>query len=107
MPHCGVVTTYSRSVEQLIQARVFIASGEARRIREAAGLSLVSVGGAVGADPSAIGRWERGERIPRSTAALKYAQLITRLRAQLVASPRTAVQRADLDGGDATCAPAT
>ena len=95
MPHAGAVTTYSRSVEQLIQARALITSGEARRIREAARLSLVTVARAVEADPSAIGRWERGERLPRGSAALKYAQLITRLRAQLDAFDNPLARPAD------------
>lgn len=78
----GRVTTSVRTVERLVKARALVTSGEARRIREAAGLSLVNVASAVGADPSAIGRWERGERIPRGPAALKYAQLLARLKSQ-------------------------
>jgi DNA-binding transcriptional regulator YiaG len=80
------VTPTARTVKRLAEARALVASGEARRIREAARLSLVNVAGAVGADPSAIGRWERGERTPRGPAALKYAQLLTRLQTELEAT---------------------
>jgi DNA-binding transcriptional regulator YiaG len=99
------VTASSRSVIQLMQARALIASGESLRIRKAAGLSLVSVASSVGVDPSAIGRWERGQRVPRGTGALKYAQLISRLRVQLEASHPLVDEPADLEGGDAACPP--
>ncbi len=76
------MTTSARTVRRLAEARALVTSDEARRIREAAHLSLVNVGTAVGADPSTVGRWERGERIPRGPAALKYAQLLTSLKRQ-------------------------
>jgi DNA-binding transcriptional regulator YiaG len=85
------VTASVRTVERLLQARALMASGEARRIREAAGLSLASVAPVVGADPSAIGRWERGQRIPGGRAALKYAQLIIQIRARLEAANEEAL----------------
>jgi DNA-binding transcriptional regulator YiaG len=85
-PILSDVTKTSRSVQELAEAREFIASGEARRIREAARLSLADVAGAVGADYSGVGRWERGERVPRGPAAIKYARLLTRLRTQLEAT---------------------
>ncbi len=53
--------------------------GAARAVREAAGLSLEEVAAAVGVTGSAIGRWERGERIPRGPKALVYARLMERL----------------------------
>lgn len=61
----------------------FISSGEARQTREALNLSLVDVASRIPADPSAIGRWERGERTPRGPAAIKYAELLIRLRQQV------------------------
>jgi DNA-binding transcriptional regulator YiaG len=84
--HSRRVTITSRSVQHLAEARALLASGEARRIREAARLSLTDVAGAVGADYSSVGRWERGERVPRGPAAIKYARLLTRLRTQVEAS---------------------
>jgi DNA-binding transcriptional regulator YiaG len=102
-PDDGSVTTSPRTVEQLAEARALIASGEARHVRRAARLSLADVAAAIPADLSAVGRWERGQRVPRGPAALKYAQLITRLRVQLETSSHSAVQPANLDGGDGTC----
>ncbi len=54
-------------------------SGAARAVRESAGLSLEEVAAAVGVTGSAVGRWERGERIPRGPRALIYARLLERL----------------------------
>ncbi|MFW3172569.1 helix-turn-helix domain-containing protein [Geodermatophilus sp. CPCC 206100] len=68
------------SVERLIQARALLASGEARRIRLAAGLSVGQVAADIGVSASAIQRWERGERVPRTRAAGDYAELLVRLR---------------------------
>lgn len=86
MPDAHQVTTSSRNVQGLAAARALVLSGEARRVRVAASLSLVAVSRTIGADPSAVGRWERGERTPRGPAALRYAQLINRLRTQLEAA---------------------
>ncbi len=60
--------------------RQLCASGEARRIRLALGLSLTEIADAVSADTSTIHRWERGQRAPRRSArALAYADLLGRL----------------------------
>jgi len=68
------------SVERLVDARTLLASGEARRIREAAGLSLENVAMEIGVSASAVYRWERGDRVPRGRAAGEYAELLLRLR---------------------------
>ena len=68
------------SVERLVEARLLLASGEARRIRLAAGLSLEKMAVQVGVSVSAIYRWERGDRVPRGRAATEYAALFLRLR---------------------------
>jgi len=77
------VTTSTRALQQVADARRFIASGEARQLREALNLSLMDVAPTLLADPSAIGRWERGERIPRGPAAIKYVRLLKRLSARM------------------------
>jgi transcriptional regulator with XRE-family HTH domain len=56
-----------------------LASGEATAIRESAGLSAASVGGAIGVDPTTPWRWENGHRQPRGEAALRYARLLKSL----------------------------
>jgi len=68
------------SVERLVEARSLLASGEARRVRLAAGLSLEKMAVQVGVSVSAIYRWERGDRVPRGRAATEYAALLLRLR---------------------------
>src|SRR4051794_27368464 len=78
MPHGGPMSGFE-AVERLAQARALVAAGEARRIRQAADLSLAEVSRAVGVDLSTVGRWERRERVPRGAAALKYAELLPRL----------------------------
>lgn len=55
--------------------RRLIASGEAREIRLAAGLTLREVGEAVGVAPSTVFRWEAGQRTPRAAAA-RYLALL-------------------------------
>jgi len=54
-------------------------SGEARRIRIAAGLSQAEVAAAVRTSVSGVSLWERGLRIPRGDGALKYGRLIAAL----------------------------
>ncbi|WP_448617247.1 helix-turn-helix domain-containing protein [Geodermatophilus sp. URMC 65] len=68
------------TVERLVGARALPASGEARRIRLAAGISLQQIAAEIGVSVSAIYRWERGDRMPRSHAAAEYGALLLRLR---------------------------
>jgi transcriptional regulator with XRE-family HTH domain len=68
------------AVERLVLARSLLASGEARRIRIAAGVSVSQIAADIGVSASAIQRWERGERVPRTRAAGEYAELLVRLR---------------------------
>lgn len=70
--------------ERLSAVRRRAASGEARTIRQAARLTLEDVGSAIGTHHTTVARWERGERTPTGTAAIKYGQLLDRLSASLV-----------------------
>jgi DNA-binding transcriptional regulator YiaG len=67
------------TAEKLQALRARTASGEARKIREAARLSLNDIARSVGTHYSTIARWESGERLPRGEAALRYAALLDRL----------------------------
>ncbi|MGH9094161.1 MAG: helix-turn-helix domain-containing protein [Acidimicrobiales bacterium] len=58
-----------------------VASGDAQRIREDAGLSVRQVAAAVGADPSTVHRWETGQR-PQTEMALRYAKVLRRVEHQ-------------------------
>lgn len=64
----------------LAELRSLCRSKAARSIRIAAGLSLSEVASITGvSSASTILRWERGERVPRGTQALRYAALLQRL----------------------------
>jgi len=71
------------AVERLVEARALLASGEARRIRLAAGVSLEKIAAEIGVSVSALYRWERGDRVPRSRSAAEYGALLLRLRDML------------------------
>ena len=66
-------------VVELIKVRAAARSGAAKDARLAAGLSLTEVAAAVGVTPAAVFRWEKGDRVPRGEAALRYARLLNRL----------------------------
>lgn len=60
----------------LAKARRLSESGEGAKARIAADLSLSEVAGAVGVSPSALWRWEHGERSPQGARAVAWARLI-------------------------------
>jgi transcriptional regulator with XRE-family HTH domain len=64
----------------MLETRQLLASGEARRIRELAGLRLSDVAADIGVTGSAVYRWERGERVPQGRAAADYAVLLLAMR---------------------------
>jgi DNA-binding transcriptional regulator YiaG len=65
---------------QLTRLRALLASGSARSIRRAHGLSLRETGEIVGVGPATILRWERGDRVPRpSKEAFAYWVLLRKL----------------------------
>lgn len=68
-----------RELEQLTRARELVASGRARELRIAAHLSQSEIADACGVAPSAISRWEAGDRVPRGRAARIYAAFLTGL----------------------------
>ena len=71
--------TTSTTAERLSHLRTLTKSGEARTIREDARLALSDIAQSIGADPSSVGRWERGECLPRGEVALRYARLLEHL----------------------------
>lgn len=60
----------------LALVRRLLASGEARRVREAAGLSRADIARDLGVDESTVQRWEVGVRSPRAEVALRYAAVL-------------------------------
>lgn len=71
-----------QDVERLAWVRELLATGQARTLREQAHLSRLELALAVtGVTESAVARWERGDRTPRTDAALRYARVLERLAA--------------------------
>jgi DNA-binding transcriptional regulator YiaG len=73
----------ARTVEQVVDlaaTRALARSGEARAIRERAGLSLREMAAALGVTRSALQRWEVGLRTPRGESAVRYGALLAALR---------------------------
>lgn len=60
-------------------ARKLAATGEARRLRQAAGLSLYDLARDLGVTAGTVSRWETGNRVPRGDAAARYAGLLGEL----------------------------
>ena len=65
-------------VVSVSRARSLAASGAARSIRRAAGLSLREVAAALDVSPSTVLRWEGGVK-PRTEVASRYGDLLERL----------------------------
>lgn len=65
---------------RLAEVRSLCRTGEARRIRTAAGLTLAEVAQIIGdVAPVSIFRWERGARSPSIERALRYLDLLEEL----------------------------
>lgn len=65
---------------ELARIRELCMSGEARTTRLAARVSLSEMGADAGVSTATIHRWETGQRLPRGEAAVRYGQLLRRLR---------------------------
>jgi len=64
----------------LTKLRQLMASGEAREMRRAAGLSLREAGATVGTSAATIHRWEGAQRKPHGAVAVRYARFLETLR---------------------------
>ncbi|MGX6604794.1 helix-turn-helix domain-containing protein [Micromonosporaceae bacterium Da 78-11] len=71
----------SKDVLMLSAARTHATTGTGRAIRLAAGLSMAEVAGAVGVTEPTIWRWEAGKNRPRGVAAIRWAELLSDLKA--------------------------
>jgi DNA-binding transcriptional regulator YiaG len=70
------------TVEDVVLARRLARDGNARRIREAAGLSASEVARVLNVSPGTVCRWERGLRVPRGEAATAWVGLLKKMMAQ-------------------------
>jgi transcriptional regulator with XRE-family HTH domain len=60
----------------IVFARTWLKSGDARKAREEAGISLRTMAKLAGAAPISLSRWERGLASPRDAAALTYVPIL-------------------------------
>ena len=60
-------------------AREAIREGRLRDLRERLGFSQRELAEAVGVHESALSRWESGERVPRTDAAVRLARVLRAL----------------------------
>ena len=70
-----------------VRVRRMLATGEARRIRETAGLSLKAAGEAAGVDARALHRWETGKTCPQVATAVLYGRFLLELSRALTLAP--------------------
>lgn len=77
-------------IERLLairEARALAGSGQARALRQRAGLSLSEVAEALGVEGTTVWRWEEGKSTPRSQIAVEYRELLRRLEGSLELGP--------------------
>jgi DNA-binding transcriptional regulator YiaG len=60
-------------------ARRLAKSGEARALRQKAGLTLAEVAAVCGTTAPTVWRWETGKRVPKTAAARMYGEFLERL----------------------------
>jgi transcriptional regulator with XRE-family HTH domain len=68
-----------RELVDLVEGRRRAKSGEGRRLRLQAGLSVRELAEVLGVDGSTLDRWERGDTKPRGPAATRYQHVLDTL----------------------------
>lgn len=66
-------------LSRIAHVRALASIGEARRIREAANVSLRELAQEVDVHASTLSRWEAGEHRPRRSEALRWEAALARL----------------------------
>ena len=75
------MTTTTEDLAALGRVRGLTRSGTAKRIRQAAGITIAEAARAAEVSERAIYRWEGNQSVPHGPAALRYAALLDRLAA--------------------------
>lgn len=78
------------NLDKKLQLRNLIASGEAKRIRENAGITLEDVAGEVGVHYMTVWRWENRHRSPRGEDVTRYLSTLNRIAAAMEREPAVA-----------------
>lgn len=79
----------AQSLVAVARLRARLRTGEARAIREAAGVSYIEAARAARVSAESVRRWELGEVTPRGAAAERYAAVLEEL-ADYLAPPGVA-----------------
>lgn len=66
-------------IVDVVTVRRLAASGDARRIRVTAGVSMSEIAAACAVSPSTVLRWENGQRRPRGSAATRWLRILRAL----------------------------
>jgi DNA-binding transcriptional regulator YiaG len=70
-----------RTQAHLIYARGAVRTGQARSIRETAGLSMADVAREINAGVATVSRWEAGKQVPHGDVAVRYGRFLSELAA--------------------------
>ncbi|HZU54822.1 MAG TPA: helix-turn-helix domain-containing protein [Actinocrinis sp.] len=73
------------TADRVLEVTEWIRTGEARERRIRSGLSQSEVAASCDASPTAVLRWERGERRPRGRYAVAYHKVLEQLGARELA----------------------
>lgn len=68
------------TLDQAIQARKMMQSGEAHRLRTAARVPLTVLAEELGVTPGAIGHWEHNRRCPPAPQLVRYLKALNKIR---------------------------
>ena len=68
------------TLDHTVQVREMILTGEARRLRLDAKISLSSIAQEVGVSIATVSHWELNRRQPRGKGALRYLQALNKIR---------------------------
>jgi len=69
----------STEIDDMIQLRRWIMTGEARQIRMRAGATQVEMARSLDITAATVNRWESRHQIPRGRNAREYHRILTRL----------------------------
>jgi transcriptional regulator with XRE-family HTH domain len=86
-PQPAPLAAKAAEVVMVVRVRRMLQSGEARRIREAAGLSVKEAGAAAGVDGKAVHNWECGRTRPQASTAALYGRFLLALDRALTLTP--------------------
>ena len=79
----------SKNLDTLVRIRRLARTGDARHLRETAGLSLMELAAELHVAPSTLSRWETGKTSPRARVALRWASILSELAVGSVSHPAT------------------